>query len=376
MKRLYWTNPDVLELEVAVTAVDDRAVTTEPVLFHPDEGGQPADLGTIGQAKVLNVEIVDGQVVHRLDQPLADGRYPARVNRERRLHTASHHTAQHILSGIAEKQYGLKTTGVHIGLECCTVDFDQKVAWETATALERAALEVVMRDLPVETVFNEADVRMRDDFKPIAADVVRVVKIADCDKSACCGAHVASTGRIGTIRICDIETKKQGTRLAYVAGIKALEFGQLETNTLRQLRQLAGCSTVELPVLYEKALSQAKEQAKEVARLWSQALPSLVTSADVVEVESSPVSVQVTEMPAQLVAKLAGMMAEAHTGAGVAVSGTRIAISSRTLDAGCLLKKIQERVGGKGGGSPKAANGSLGRATTTEELTTILKNSD
>jgi len=375
MKRLYWTNPDVLELEVTVATAGDCAVTTEPVLFHPDEGGQPADLGAIGPANVLNVEIVDGQVVHRLDQPLTDGKYRARVDRERRMHTATHHTAQHILSGLAELRYGLKTIGVHIGLERCTVDFDQKVEWEAAVALETAALEVVMGDLPVETAFNEADVRMRDDFKPIESEVIRVVKIADWDKSACCGAHVASTGRIGTIRICDIETKKQGTRVSYLAGVKALEYGQLETNTLRQLRQLASCSTAELPSLYEKALSQAKEQAKEVTRLWSQALPSLVASAEVVEVESSPVAVQVTEMPPQLVAKLAGMTAETH-GAAVVVSGTRIAINSQTLDAGALLKTIQKSLGGKGGGSPKAANGSLGCTTTIEELIAILKNSD
>ncbi len=375
MKRLYWTSPDVLELEVTVATAGDCAVTTEPVLFHPDEGGQPADLGAIGPANVLNVEIVDGQVVHRLDQPLTDGKYFARVDRERRIHTAAHHTAQHILSGIAEQRYGLKTTGVHIGLERCTVDFDQKVEWETMVALETAALEIVMRDLPVETAFNEAGVRVRDDFKPIESEVVRVVKIADCDKSACCGAHVASTGRIGTIRVCDVETKKQGTRDSYLAGAKALEYGQLETNTLRRLRQLASCSTAELPSLYEKALSQTKEQAKEVTRLWSQALPSLVASAQVVEIDSSPVGVQVTEMPPQLVAKLAGMTAEAH-GAAVVVSGTRIAINSQTLDAGALLKKIQESLGGKGGGSPKAANGSLGRTTTVDELVAILKNSD
>ena len=128
-----------------------------------------------------------------------------------------------------------------------------------------------------------------------------------------------------------------------------------------------------MPSLYEKSLAQAKAQSKEINRLWSLMLPTLVASAEVVEIASSKVGVQVTEVPASLVAKLAGMMAEAHGGAGVAVSDTRVAISSRTLDAGGLLKQIQERLGGKGGGSPKAANGSLGRATTAEELATILK---
>ncbi len=43
MKRLYWTQPDTLEAEVVVAALEDSRVTTDPVLFHPDEGGQPPD---------------------------------------------------------------------------------------------------------------------------------------------------------------------------------------------------------------------------------------------------------------------------------------------------------------------------------------------
>ena len=102
-------------------------------------------------------------------------------------------------------------------------------------------------------------------------------------------------------------------------------------------------------------------------------LPELAASATVVEVASSKVGVQVAGIPDQLVTKLAGMIAEAMAGVGIAVSETRIAINSRTLDAGGLLKTIQAAVGGKGGGSPKAAHGSLGQAVTADELAAILK---
>jgi len=373
MKRLYWTQPDTLEAEVAVAVVEDCAVTIDPILFHPDEGGQPADLGTIGDANVLDVEIVDGRIVHRLDQPLSAGRYTARVDRQRRQHTAQHHTAQHIISGLAEEQFGLKTIGVHIGLQRCTVDFDRKIEWDTITALERAALEVVTRNLPVETAFDATGVRSRDDLKAVEADVIRVVKIAGCDKSACCGAHVGATGQIGLIRLCDIESKKQGTRVTFLAGAAALEYSQAETSVLRDLRKVASCATPELLAIFEKALGQAKELAKEVDQLWSQRLPDLAASAEVVEVESSKVGIQIVGIPEALVAKLAALIAQATAGAGIAISGTRIAIHAETLDAGALLRTIQAVAGGKGGGSPKAANGRLERALTAGELAAILK---
>ncbi|MDH5694969.1 MAG: alanyl-tRNA editing protein, partial [Gammaproteobacteria bacterium] len=269
MKRLYWTSPDLFETEVEVKAIAHCKVTIDPIIFHPDEGGQPSDQGAIGEANVCNVEIINGQIVHTLDRPLSDGKNIARLNRQHRLYTASQHTAQHILSGIAEKQFGLITTGVHIGLERCTIDFDKRIDWETAKELEQQSIEVVTLNIPVETVFDDTDVRIRSDSKEIESDVIRVVKIGDYDKSACCGAHLWTTGQVGIIRIFDIESKKKGTRIFFLAGRKALEYSQLETSILRELRKSAGCSTSELLTVFQKALDHSKEMTKEVSRLWS-----------------------------------------------------------------------------------------------------------
>ena len=192
MKRMYWTHPDTMEAEVEITVVGPCQVTTDPILFHPEEGGQPADKGTIGQAVVCDVRLVEGRVVHTLDRPLADGKHTARLDAEFRGHTAANHTAQHILSGIAEATFGLKTAAVHIGSGTCTVDFDKKVGWDVAEKLEREAMEVVTHDIPVETVFNDPEVQARSRFGPIDAETVRVVKIGEYDASACCGAHVAA----------------------------------------------------------------------------------------------------------------------------------------------------------------------------------------
>ena len=373
VKRMYWTNPDVFETEVEVKAFDDCKVTIDPIIFHPDEGGQPADKGTIGQANVCNVEIIDGQIIHTLDSPLGDGKYIARVDRQHRFYTASQHTAQHIVSGIADERFGLKTTGVHIGLERCTVDFDKKIDWETTKDIEQQSMEVVTADIAVETVFDDTDVRARSDSKEIESDVIRVVKVGDYDKSACCGAHLWKTGQIGIIRIFDIESKKKGTRIFFLAGKRALEYSQLETSALRELRKLAGCSTSELPAILQKTLNHSNELVKEVNRLWSLMLPSLVESAEITEVESSKIGIQVAEVPKQLLTKLAAMIAGAIGGAGVVVSDVNIAASSNNVNANEILKRILNAAGGKGGGSSKSANGRLSRTVTTDEIVGILK---
>ena len=373
VKRLYWTNPDVYEVEVEVKPVGDRKVTIDPIVFHPDEGGQPADKGRIGQCDVLNVEIIDGRIVHTLDKPLSDGKYIARVDSRHRLHVARRHTAQHIISGIAEKRFDLRTVGVHIGLESCTVDFDKKIDWETAQAIERHSMEVVVENIPVETVFNDSDARTRFDLKEIESDMIRVVKIGDYDASACCGTHVRRTGDIGIIRILDLESKKNGTRISFAAGPTALEFSQAETSILKELRQLSKCSTIELPVIFRKALESSKNLSKEVERLQDLMLPGFVESAEIVEVGPAKVGIQIDAVSGKLAGKLAAMIANEIDGTGIVISEGNIVINSRNLNANDLLKKLHKAAGGKGGGSAQAASGRLDRTITNEQIIKILQ---
>ncbi len=373
MKRMYWTQTDVYEIEVDVKAVSDCKVTIDPVIFHPDEGGQPADKGTIGEATVCGVDIVDGQIIHTLDRPISDGRYIARLDKEHRLLTATLHTAQHIISGLAEKQFQLRTTGVHIGLDKGTVDFDKRIDWDTATELERQSLDVVTLDLPVETAFNESGVRIRSDSKEIESDMIRVVKIGDYDKSACCGAHLRTTGRIGILRMLGLENKKEGTRVTFLAGRKALEYSQHETAILRQLRKAAGCSTSELPASFEKAVDHSNELAKEINRLWSLLLPNFVKTAHVDEIEGSKVGIQIAQIPRPCLAKLAALIAADVGGAGIVISDRDITISSGGMSAKDILDRILFLAGGKGGGSAQAANGRLGKKITADEIRMILK---
>ena len=373
VKRLYWTNPDVYEVEVEARSAGDRKVTIEPIVFHPDEGGQPPDKGRIGESEVINVEIIDGRIIHTLDKSLSDGKYIACVDSRHRLSVARRHTAQHIISGIAENRFDLKTVGVHIGLESCTVDFDKKIEWETAQAIEQHSMEVVIENIPVETAFNDTDVRTRFDIREIESDMIRVVKIGDYDASACCGTHVIRTGDIGIIRITDIESKKNGTRVSFSAGQTALELSQAETSILKELRQISRCSTVELPVIFRKALESSKNLYKQVERLQGMMLPDFVESAVVAEVGTSKIGIQIDAVSGKLAGKLAAMIAGEIDGTGIVISDCNIVINSRDLNANDILKKLTEVVGGKGGGSTQAASGRLDRKITNEQIVKILQ---
>jgi alanyl-tRNA synthetase len=234
-------------------------------------------------------------------------------------------------------------------------------------------MEVVTENIPVETVFNDTNARTRFDLKEIESDMIRVVKIGDYDTSACCGTHVRRTGDIGIIRILDLESKKNGTRISFDAGLPALEFSQAETSILKELRQLSKCSTAELPVIFRKALESAKTLNKEVERLQDMMLPGFVNSAQIAEVGSSKIGIQIDAVSAKLAGKLAAMITNKIEGTGIVISDCNIVINSRNMNANDLLKKLHKAVGGKGGGSANTASGRLDEQVTTEQVIEILK---
>lgn len=372
MKRLYWTEPDLCEVPVELRSQGASRVTIDPIVFHPEEGGQPADRGTIGSATVLGVEVEGADIVHHLDRPLGEGTYTARVDRKFRQYTAAQHTAQHILSGRAAQQHGLVTTGVHLGLERSTIDFDRPVDWPTLQVLETEALEVVRENIPVETVFDLKNVRSRFDLQALEGQDIRVVRIGDYDASACCGVHVRRTGDVGVLRILDLEKKRQGTRVSFCAGAKALAFSQHETSVLRDLRGLCKCATVELPQIMQKALNNARNLSKEVERLQAQMLPGLAETATLVDIGSERVGIQVDVIGPKLTAKLAALIAQRVDGTGIVVSESRIAVHSVQGMAQILFGKLQAALGAKGRASDRTANGKLDRAATADEIARIL----
>ena len=49
------------------------AVELESTAFYPTSGGQPFDVGSLGEARVLDVIDEDGRMTHVVDRALAEG---------------------------------------------------------------------------------------------------------------------------------------------------------------------------------------------------------------------------------------------------------------------------------------------------------------
>jgi alanyl-tRNA synthetase len=375
MRRAYWNSPDIFEFDVDVVSVGEKKVTINPDVFHPDEGGQPADRGTIGSAVVQSINLEDGETVITLDSDLKDGSYRAIIDKTQRLFTSRFHTAQHIVSGLAESDFGLKTVGVHIG-EISTIDFDNELNWDNAVELETQSNEIVMENIPVETSFGAGATRFNetiekldsDDIRIVTiekldSDDIRIVTIGEIDSSACCGAHAPKTGNVGLIKIISLEKKRDGSRISFVVGSQAMIYSQNESHVLRELRKNTSCSNDELSEKFQQLTNKNKKMNRELITLRTRLLPSIVDSCEVLSYKNNTIGYSLENLPGKIQNKLTSMISDKH-GIGIVVSEGLISIVSKTISAVELLSIITKKLGGKGGGNEKNARGIIADTNT------------
>ncbi|HMV48894.1 MAG TPA: alanyl-tRNA editing protein, partial [Blastocatellia bacterium] len=121
-EKLYWRQPHLTRFSALVEASrlenGQRILTLNQTAFYPTSGGQPCDLGRIGAANVVDVEITDdGRIHHKLatDEEFAVGaQITGEIDWSRRREMMQQHTGQHILSQAFFQLFGAETRGFRI----------------------------------------------------------------------------------------------------------------------------------------------------------------------------------------------------------------------------------------------------------------------
>ncbi len=201
------------------------AVCLDRTAFFPEGGGQAADTGTLDGVAVTDVQIEDGIIQHYTVAPLPVGQTVSGVlDWSTRFARMQHHTAEHIVSGLVHRLYGLANVGFHLGSADVTLDFDGELTHEQLDAVETAANRAVQENRAVTAVVPApaalAHIAYRS--KKALDGPVRLVTVEGVDCCACCAPHVARTGEIGVIKLLDSMRYKGGVRLHLLCGAAAL----------------------------------------------------------------------------------------------------------------------------------------------------------
>ncbi|MGC2449047.1 MAG: alanyl-tRNA editing protein, partial [Candidatus Sulfotelmatobacter sp.] len=252
--RLYYRDSFLYEFDAEVREIQDTpkpAIILDRTAFYPTSGGQIFDTGTIATAnetlKITEVaDAEDGRVIHYLEVPpksLQPGaKIHGQIDTSRRRDHMQQHTGQHVLSAAFVRLFNMQTVSFHMGDDYCSIDLDTPaLTRDQIERAERHANEIILENRPVEIRFVTRDQAVNLGLRklpPAERDELRLIDIRDFDLSACGGTHVNRTGQIGCILLRKTEKVRQGWRVEFVAGQRAVAMARRDFTTLTETAAL------------------------------------------------------------------------------------------------------------------------------------------
>jgi alanyl-tRNA synthetase len=255
-----------------------------------------AKSGALLEVAVERVEEDDaGEVWHFVRKPLPAGtEVVGRVDAERRMDHAQQHTGQHLLSAMFLREMGAPTVSFHLGADSVTIDLAvEKVSEEDLRRVEAAANRVIYEDRPMRPTWVERDeaeaMLARGELRKLPPERagrmrgwMRICEMEGVEFNACGGTHVRSTGAIGGLLVRRVEKVKQGQRVEFCCGLRAVRAAGKDYARLRELGALLSVGPADLAGRVAGLIEDKKAAAKELKRLQNQlkAQPQLPQAPD------------------------------------------------------------------------------------------------
>ncbi|MEZ4229643.1 MAG: alanyl-tRNA editing protein [Polyangiaceae bacterium] len=344
----------------------------EASAFYPESGGQLADTGSIGGARIVDVQQDDaGRVHHIFEGPsLEPGQsYPAEIDWGRRREHMALHTGQHMLSRALLDVARAETLSSRLGASDCTLDVSRADLGQRDLAGAQEQVNRVIDEarpvrawLPTPSELDGLSLRRA----PKVSEGIRVVSIEGFDDTPCGGTHVANTSEVGLLWISGSERYKGGTRVHFSAGPRAR--GELfqRAALLGDMASARSVGVSDLPAAFER-IEQSFKQARQEAGALRVRLAEALVSGVAWQGRRAVVWMDVDlELGRALGERLLGQRADAEVFLAVPVSeaGAVQLIIARgpesSLDAGATLRALAAAFAGRGGGKPERAEGRLG----------------
>jgi len=277
--KLYYQDSEISSAVVQVidSGKDQNGyyVILDQSCFYPEGGGQPADTGEIGPAKVWTVQSVNGEIRHYTDTELPKERFSAQLDEQRRWDHMQQHAGQHLLSALFEDTLGLKTQSFHLGKERVTIDLDlDTAAKKQLQEIEKKANELIGQALPISTswVTSEKANTLNLRKPPVVDGDIRLVEIEGIDLNACGGTHPKTTAEIGLLKIISTEKNKGGMRVYFLCGNRAMQYFDFLVETTDQLVVQLNAPATELTQAAETLLAEKTAASKTIKNLQEQLL--------------------------------------------------------------------------------------------------------
>ena len=370
--RLYYTDAyrTTFSASVVDRSDDGLRIYLDETAFYPTSGGQQHDRGLLGSMTVVDVVDEEDRIAHVLSLPLdaARTRLDGLIDWNRRFDHMQQHTGQHLLSAVFEDLFGAKTLSVHFGPDYSTLDVDaESISRTQLVAGGERANAIVAEGRPVSVTFEDSAAASGLRKAPDRAGTLRIVSIAGIDRSACGGTHVRSTSEIGTVLLRSVEKVRKSTRIEFVCGLRAVRRARKDFESLAAIGASLSASLDDAAGLVAAQSERLKEGDNARKKLEKDlAVFRARERYDAATADASGVRT-ILIRDAGSIDELRALAQAAFSLPKVVVVGALnsppsvlVAASEDSgVDAGKLLKERLAAAGGRGGGSPRLAQGSV-----------------
>jgi alanyl-tRNA synthetase len=370
-ERLYYTDAYLASFSAAVSESTDggRRIYLDRSAFYPASGGQPHDLGTLNGIPVLDVVDEGERVAHLLAAPLAMSSVEGLVDWPRRFDHMQQHTGQHLLSAVFIELLNAETVSVHFGADSSTLDLDtgELSPGQVADVQDRANA-VAAENRPVTVRFEDAATATGLRKPSERAGVLRLVTIAELDRSACGGTHVRSTAEIGAILVRRVERVKKRVRVDFVCGLRAARRARADYLALSHIATGFSAALDDTPALVDRQRIDLRDTHAARDSLLRELATYQARDRLAVTAPNGSGRRVVTELisagPLDALRALALAVADEEGAIFIGALDNPASIMLATspssgVDAGAVLKELLAASGGRGGGSARVAQGSL-----------------
>jgi alanyl-tRNA synthetase len=393
--RLYYHDSFLYNFEAEIQSVVETprpALILDRTAFYPTSGGQIHDTGWLvsGDEKLQVIEVTeaeDGRVVHYLDAPLKDvplktkdvqpgTRIRGEIDAARRRDHMQQHSAQHVLSAAFVRLFNMPTVSFHMADDYCSIDLDAPLLNQgQIESAERAANEIVIENRPVDVRYvtrDEAEKLGLRKLPPVERDQLRLIDMRDWDLTACGGTHVSSTGQIGGILLRKTEKVRQGYRVEFVAGQRAVSTARRDFSTLTETAALFSSGIYDVPQQARKSLDEIRSLRKQREQSQDELAAAQATTllAETPESHGRKLVVRTFSDRDLNFLKLLGQKLTRQSSPAIALLATEspqpalvfAQSAGQPHDMGALLKETMAKLGGRGGGGKDLAQGGVAKS--------------
>jgi Ser-tRNA(Ala) deacylase AlaX len=194
VKKLFWENPYMNEIQAKVTSVDNDIVTLDKTIAFAFSGGQQSDSGTISGHEIIEARKESKEIFYKINQHhnlKVGDEVLIKIDWAKRYKIMRLHFAAELILELVYQNFNQpEKIGANITSDKARVDFYWKGnISETFPLLESRVENLVDSDLDIISDFSDEE------------NERRYWEIEGFAKVSCGGTHIRKTGEVGSIQL-------------------------------------------------------------------------------------------------------------------------------------------------------------------------------